>query len=322
MIILGAGLSGCLAGIMNPDAKILEAKDRDSFLQSPEHKAVLRFRSDKISRITGIPFRQVQVRKSIWCNGTEYRLPDIRFTNMYSKKVIGGYYDRSIVNLETVTRWVAPEDFHQQVLRQCGHRVQYGSKVSMIDKEQVALVDFTSIRRDGGPIISTLAMPLIAKILNIESPVNFSAGRRVHVTRFRVKNCDLNVSMYYPDDQYPVYRASLMRDLLSIELIREPKDPNEARMCYLEVLASLGIDGSDVSIVDEGSQIGKLDYRLDDRTRKSWILKLTMDYNIFSLGRFAVWKNILQDDVYDDAMRIRGWINSGSHYDMMKDVSG
>lgn len=323
-IILGAGLSGCLAGVMNPDAVILEAKSSDKFMASPEHKAVLRFRSDKISKITGIPFKEVQVRKSIWHEGREFRLPDIRFTNMYSRKVVGGYFDRSIVNLETMTRWSAPEDFHFRLLKQCRDRVHFDSPVKVIGTGAVMIGDESGVREtiprdDGDVIISTLAVPFMAKILGLESPVSFSAGRRVWVERYRVKNCNLNVSMYYPDDRISVYRASIMGNLLSIEMISETTSP-EMRRNMIEVMSSLGINEEDLTYVDGGSQLGKLDYNLNDKIRKDWILKLTLDYGIYSLGRFAIWKNVLQDDVYEDALRIRGWVASGSNYDLVKSV--
>lgn len=324
--ILGAGLSGCLAGIMNPDATIIEAKTEQAFKASPEHKAVLRFRTNNIPQVTGIPFKQVQVRKSIWYQGYEHRHPNIRLTNLYSRKVSGGYFDRSIVNLETVTRWLPPEDFHLKMLSKVAGRVRFGHSVREVSKNQLLLnLDGAReaepsllIRGDSSPIISTIAMPLMAKILGLSSPVSFSSGKKVYVIRLRVKNANLNVSMYYPDPDFPVYRASVMGNVLSIELIQDLFDKYQdkyARSFIDEVLHSFGIDFTDTEPMDEGSQLGKINYDTDDRTRKNFILKLTLEYGIYSLGRFALWKNILQDDVYEDAMKIRAFINSGTHYE-------
>lgn len=329
--ILGAGLSGCLAGIVNPEATILEAKTEGEFLKSPEHKAVLRFRTDKISQLTGIPFQQVQVRKSIWYDGKEYRLPDIRFTNMYSRKVAGGYFDRSIVNLDTVTRWIAPEDFHLRLLKKVNGRVKFGYKLVGLNKDWLEILlegrdpEDTSPWKRNGPVISTIPMPVMAKVLKIDSPVSFQSGRRVYVFRYRIRNANLNLSMYYPSPDTPVYRASVMKDILSIETIEDelkksPASHSDGR-CIEEVLQSLGIGPHDVESLDQGSQLGKISYNLDDRVRKNWVFRLTIDFWIYSLGRFAIWKNILQDDVYDDAHKIRGYIESGTHYDFYREAA-
>lgn len=319
--ILGAGLSGALAAILNSDATVIEGKQQKDFMTSPEHKAVLRFRSDKISKITGIPFRFVQVRKSIWYERKEYRLPDIRFTNLYSRKVANGYYDRSIVNLETVPRYIPPENFHALLIEQIKHRTMFGSPVQQLAKSSVTIKP-----REGAgqvlncpAIISTIAMPITAKLLGVRSPVEFSSGRKVWVRRYRVSNCDLNLSMYYPSVDTPVYRASVMKDLLSVESVKDLTDDEDVDTYMNEVFDSLGLDVMDTTFLDQGSQLGKLDYAVDDSVRKNFILKLTLEYGIYSLGRFAIWKNILQDDVYDDALRIRGWVGSGTHYDMMRE---
>lgn len=319
-IILGAGLSGCLAGIMNSDALILESKDEESMKKSPEHKAVLRFRTDKVSRVTGIPFRSVQVRKSVWSDGQEWRLPDIRLTNMYSKKVADGYYDRSIVNLETVTRYIAPEDFHLRLLNQLHNRIIYQSNVVEISNETIKTSSIGDISRQSAPVISTLPIPVMSRILKLDSPVGPSAARPVYVQRWRIKNCDLNVSMYYPDEKFLVYRASVLGDLLTIESVREPDDKMEARFNILEVQKSLGICDSDLTFIDDGKQIGKLNYNISEEARKNWILNLTINHGIYSLGRFAVWKAILQDDVCQDVESIRGWISAGTNYDLFKSM--
>ena len=326
-IILGAGLSGCIAGIMNPDAVIFEAKSEESFMASPEHKAVLRFRSNKISQLTGIPFKEVQVRKSIWYQSKEHRFPDIRFTNMYSRKVVGGYFDRSIVNLDTVQRWLPPPDFHSVMLGKISRRVKFGCPVSACNRNYLLCRwehsdEDSPISRDNGSIISTIAVPIMEEILNLPSPVSFSSGKKIYVVRFKIHNCNLNVSMYYPDPDFPVYRASIMCDVLSVEMIDKNFNTCTADEWFQSgilrvVMNSLGLDRKDLEYVDEGRQLGKINYDIDDRARKNWIVRLTIENQIYSLGRFAVWKNILQDDVYEDAKKISSYIESGTHYDFL-----
>jgi hypothetical protein len=52
---------------------------------------------------------------------------------------------------------------------------------------------------------------------------------------------------------------------------------------------------------------------IDDRVRKDFMLHLSKKYNIYSLGRFATWRQILLDDVCKDLRVIESLINSGGY---------
>ena len=39
---------------------------------------------------------------------------------------------------------------------------------------------------------------------------------------------------------------------------------------------------------------------IEEKVRKEFILYLTQKYNIFSVGRFATWRQLLLDDIVDD----------------------
>jgi hypothetical protein len=201
--------------------------------------------------------------------------------------------------------------------------VKYGAGIRELNKEYLIVQigprdeDHTPVTRNG-PVISTLAMPIMAKILGIESPVSFSSGKKVRVIRYRIYNANLNLSMYYPSPSTPVYRASVMKDIMSVEMIDSEVTEENLETALQEVFESLGIDTDDVKQLDHGTQLGKISYNVDNRVRKNWIYRLTNEYWIYSLGRFALWKNILQDDVYDDARKIREFIESGTHYDFYK----
>jgi len=52
---------------------------------------------------------------------------------------------------------------------------------------------------------------------------------------------------------------------------------------------------------------GKL-VSIDDDIRKAIIMELTDKYRIYSLGRFAVWKNVRTDDLISDLKRIKEMI--------------
>src|SRR5579862_9801404 len=109
--IFGAGLAGLIAACRFKNAEIFEASDRQE-----QHKALLRFRDKSVSELTGIPFKEVTVHKEIDYYGVTHHRCTIGFANMYARKVSGAIRGRSIWNLDTVKRYIAPENLYDQLV--------------------------------------------------------------------------------------------------------------------------------------------------------------------------------------------------------------
>ena len=301
-IILGAGMAGCLAGVLDPKAIILEAAPEPT----ASHKAVLRFREDKISKVTGIPFRPVMVRKAIWMDGREVE-PTPRVCNLYSQKVTGKILDRSIRSIEPVQRFVAPDDFHLQLVEQCRARTKYNSPVEAIGKKQVRIKNGVVERSPDEPILSTIPMPLLAAMLGIQHNEKFDF-QPITVNRYKVPGADVFQTIYFPSDETPVYRATMTGDDLIIESVAATESP--VRVCE-----AFGISHSQLLPVSENVQkYGKI-APIDDRMRKHIMFTASADFRVYSLGRFACWRNILLDDVYEDFFKIKRMIATTTHYD-------
>ena len=138
--IVGAGFSGLIAATQLRGARIVEVQKEPS----QNHHAVLRFRSDIVSRATQIPFREVLVHKGIFVGGQFHSVCSPAMANMYSRKVVGRIADRSIWDLRSVNRFIAPPSFYEELIDRVGSRIQWESSV-----------DF-SLGSD--PIISTIPM--------------------------------------------------------------------------------------------------------------------------------------------------------------------
>jgi hypothetical protein len=52
---------------------------------------------------------------------------------------------------------------------------------------------------------------------------------------------------------------------------------------------------------------------IDERFRRSSIVQLTTQHKIFSVGRFATWRNILLDDVVNDLAVVKRLIHSSAY---------
>jgi hypothetical protein len=291
-IILGAGLSGLIAATQFPNATVFEANGPEHL----SHKAVLRFRTDALSRLTGIPFRKVTVRKSIWHEGAHVQ-PNIHLANIYSKKTNGAYLDRSIWNLDPVERYIAPEDLQLQMAEMIGNRIEWNHRV-----------DSFLMKTFSRPIISTLPMPILMGIMEQPHAVNFH-HQQILVDRYRVHDADVFQTIYYPASNFGAYRASITGNLLIVERTGKLVDDDLG-----DILESFGLWHHDVELIDEShaQRFGKIQ-PIDDAWRRNTIFSLTTEAGIYSLGRFAVWRNILLDDVVSDAAVIKRLMSAGKY---------
>lgn len=294
--IIGGGLAGLLAAHAWPSAQILEASPQPL----AAHRALLRFRSDSVSRLTGIEFRRVRVNKAIWLDGA-YSAPSIRACNLYSRKILSGGFltgDRSIWDISPVDRFIAPESLYEQLLEAIGGRISWGTTA-----------DFESLPF---PVVNTAPLPTVLSELNIPTgDCNFHRAP-IYVRRWRIPRCDLFQTIYYPNIDSPIYRASMTKDLLIVEMTQ----PSCSIYQFEEIGHSFGISLDNAEELPSAEQkYGKI-LPIDDATRKAFLFRLTHDHGMYSLGRFATWRNILLDDVVNDIAVIKKLSRIGAAYDL------
>lgn len=293
MMIFGAGIAGLLAGCIFQTAKIFEAGHENT----SNHKALLRFRSSKVGDAVGIDFRRVRVNKGIW-HDDRFVDPNIMLANLYSQKVIGRVADRSVWNLDPVDRFIAPEDFIVRLNERCSGRVEWNSPVD--------IEDFA--KPFDQPVISTLPMSLVAQFVGVDAP-DFKYAPIV-VKRWRVPNADVFQTVYFTDPATPLYRASITQDLLIAEYVGHHDD--------YDLFAPFGLRESDCMLIESSSQrYGKI-APIDNNWRKRFIFDLTTNHNVYSLGRFGTWRNLLLDDVIDDINVLKKLIGTNSYDRMMQ----
>ncbi len=294
MKIIGAGLAGLLCGALNPGSTIYE---RQGSLPN-NHGALLRFRSDKISKALGIPFKKVRVTKAIWLDGEEVQ-PTPRIQNMYSMKVLGKYSARSIANIDPVDRYIAPADFIAQLAKRC--KIEYNFSWG---KEW----------HDNEPIISTIPLPVMMELFGITTSTNFEY-QSIWTRTMNVPGVDLYQTIYFPtsDPHISIYRASFTGSKLIVECV------NNHGVNLDDALHAFGLpfDIGMYTIKVGDQKYGKI-IEIDPVMRRGITAVLSNLHNIYSLGRYATWRNILLDDVYEDIFKIRDLMNLDSYEQRLK----
>lgn len=285
--IWGAGMAGLIAAnvLRKHNPIVYEAKSE----LPHNHKALLRFRTDKVSIATGIPFKKVSIRKAIWHDGKLYNESNLRFDNLYSQKVTGTVAKRSIENFHGEVRYIAPHDFVERLAE--GVEIEYNHKVE---------------KPSDGVAISTLPMPLNMKISGLADSTKYEFTEICSVNFFIEEPLvDVYQTIYDVDENTPFYRLSISGNEGIFEGRKEvidallEKDPyfNSARIILWQYF---GINNAEFTTPAKVVQpLGKI-IPVDDTARRNNILNLSREKQIYSLGRFATWRQIMLDDVIGD----------------------
>lgn len=311
MYILGAGLAGCIAAHLFPGARVLESAAEADL---GAHKALLRFRTDEIGKITGIPFRRVRVTKAVaWGDRLFMDSVPLAAINDYSRKVVGRLQPRSIADIHPVDRWVAPDDFHARMARNLEGRILFEYRIDRVSSTGLwrGSHDEAGLDRTDLPVLSTVPLPLMLAMTDLKScpPLNFER-QAIYVLRGEVRDCDLHQTCYFADERTPIYRASITGSTLIVESIRGR--PGERDLG--QALVAFGLRPEEVLWEPEVDvqRYGKI-VSLPATQRQALLLQLTQRYGVYSFGRFATWRNILLDDLPKDAERIRGLMRMGEY---------
>ena len=114
---------------------------------------------------------------------------------------------------------------------------------------------------------------------------------------------DVFQTVYFTHPDTAVYRASITGSMLIVESVVDDSGasrfPLETTADVLSLVSGAFALGECEPIDDAPQAFGKI-VPLPDALRKALLYKLTADHGVYSLGRFATWRNVLLDDVVQD----------------------
>ena len=302
-IIIGAGAVGLLAAIKFPHAEIIEAA-----AELPHnHHAVLRFRNTDVSNLTGIKFKKVTVEKGIFRDGVITNHATILDLNQYAIKCTGTVgASRSIKSLSSETRYIAPDDFIEQLANKVGKsRIQFGKSF-----------DFSACTSERPQrVISTAPLGVVLNQLNISIEQSSEINRHVTVwvRRIKLSSCrGCYQTIYFPEPGMVTYRASITDDTLIVESTVIPA--SDAEVCAVAAAFGVYLYLGDLSQDDDSFKqpSGKMT-GLDSDVRRAILFELTNKYGIYSVGRLATFRHVLLDDVVNDLEVIRQLMEADSY---------
>lgn len=277
------------------------------------HSALLRFRSRAVSSATGIPFKQVWVRKGIWDGQKVVNECTIPLGNAYSARIgDGAIHDRSIWKMEQDIRYIAPPNFVHQMGASV-HNLQLDTPFSRIDH-----------MASNSPVISTLPMPVMMRMFDY--PEWGGEFKSFPIWTFRVElhgDVQLYQTIYNgsisPHNRIPGkwYRATIHGRELTIESSSEFGMSSVMAMTILNQCFGFPEDvaafAQEPEPVVRKQEYGKI-LPIPEAERTRFMVWLTDNHNIYSLGRFATWRPILLDDLVKDIEKIEQMIQSPSSY--------
>ena len=301
--IFGAGMAGLLAAhaLRRHDPIVHEAQES----LPHNHRALLRFRTNKVSELTGIPFKAVHVQKAVAWDGEVHDRASIAMNNSYSMKVTGRVAGRSILNLEPVQRFIAPPDFIMRLA--AGVRVVYNSRMTQPEE-----------------CVSTIPMPLLMEVLGLDKPAAVFEAKKIWTVTFDIASPDVDVyqTVYMADPEDCMYRVSITGSHVTCEFTHPPTEHQVSLEYHQNILWQyFGITPFSCfgHFEIHNQKFGKL-LPVDEETRRAFILHATDAHRIYSVGRFATWRQIILDDVVDDLRIVDRMLTQRSRYASLLDL--
>lgn len=279
---------------------VYEMKSQNSSGLS-SHKAVLRFRDPKVGLLLGCDFKEIVAYKAVLFFGQLYEQPTITMNNLYSLKLYNRIEERSLLSLGKVKRYFIQE--REIVLPD----VNYDHELVAADKGCLSFkIEEKVVEAHYDFCICTLPLPVLLKALKLKH--DFFKFQSVYIKRMNLNFfSDVHQTIYVPEAKYKTYRVTLENDLIIFESVGGFADQKEIK----ELLFYFGFGFSDLkkdSFSEHEQKMGKL-IGLNEDFRKKILMFLTINYNIYLFGRYAIWKPLRADDLVSDVEKIRRMIN-------------
>lgn len=297
VVILGAGIAGCIAYHALRDKKPLIVEIGPQVERFETHRAIMRLRNDDVADFLGAEAEEVMIHKGIYDYEDGFVGPSILVNNLYSIKLYGELGIRSILKPGSQKRFILPDGFP------IPENIRFNSKVVAIKPGIITLHTGDIIKYEH--CVSTLPMPVIKEIAkpNFPDKINFEY-KPVFVKRFKLKiNSSVHQTVYIPNMKIHqgIYRVTIQNQ----DVIFESVLAIEMWEVELIMNSAFGINKEEYELCDSSTiKMGKIK-SINENARLKFIFWLTDQFNVYSFGRYSVWKPLRTDELLDDMMKVK-----------------
>ncbi len=301
IIIIGAGLAGSItAGALSQYKPIVLEKKIVSFKSLSNHYAVMRLRNPDVAKYIGCNIEEIKLAKSIFFLDRLWNEATITMNNLYSMKIYHSLGRRSLLDLGSCkTRFLLKDALSIEPTAQ----TEYGCNINKIEDGKIYYQDEKIITYD--ICVSTMPMPALIKLCDIVTPIDFTWQPIYIATAKALFNSKVHQTIYFPEDKFAAYRATLEGNKLMVESMKKLENNIYFEKELEKIITIFGLRKKDFSsFVFNKQSPGKI-ISIDDDWRRRIILNLTKKHNIYSFGRYAVWRSLRTDHLLDDIEKIK-----------------
>lgn len=258
-----------------------------------------------------IDLKKITLTDGILYEDKIYHEPNLEFSLKYSEKVREIQHPSSIMDVGKRAEVFLPasnsmNDFLKVMYEFAGEEnFTFGYWLKEIDLEdKIAYFDKqgTKLAVHYKNIISTLPLDKFRDLVKIEelNGVDLKCNP-VYITNFKVDKIVPNwmINLYIPDPNSPVYRASFLNNICSVESIRELRNHEIYQAIETLKMFHVNEDSAEKYTWNTG-KVSSIS--IDERLK---VLDVLINHDIYPVGRFSLWnRKLLMDSTIEQAKMV------------------
>lgn len=301
-LIIGSGAGGLGAAVwLKHFGRSFTVFDSAKELPSNLHNGVHYLHSEPV-----LPFdteiKRITLTDGILDGGRIHHQPNLEFSLKYSEKVREIQHPSSIMEIGKHSSVFMPKsNTMNTLLTKCYDfagrgNFYYGNFLKEIDSEKrIARFDYKETTFEVGyeNLISTVPLDKMRMMMPNGIPASLSLKYSpIYIANYKIEKIVPNwlINVYIPDERTPVYRASILNGICSVESIRELNEHELHSVKDLLNAFHLTDDPAEKFTWKTGKVIS---ISVDDRQMVENELKMK---GIYLVGRFATWNRKLLVD--------------------------
>lgn len=317
-LVIGAGAGGLGAGCwLKHEGFSFLIVDPSKALPLNLHNGVHYLHS-----IPELPFKntikKITLTEAILSHGKFFHEPNLQYALDYSEKVRDVQHPSSIMNVGKNDCAYMPDGNLNRLLIDMRNYIgvdnfRFGQWITKIDTTN-KIVEISEVcgkkEYHYEHIISTVPIESMFNLIGYkDSGIDFLQNA-IYVTNYQISNIVPNwmISLYIPDKEYSIYRASILNGICSVESIKELSE-HEIKKIIPTILSMFEINTNSGIDSYEWKNGKIMSISIDQRQK---VVNYLQDLQIYQIGRFGLWnRKLLIDSTINQAQSVVRFLKYG-----------